>query len=1134
MPDAVRLGSGEERRVLPERAVLRPNRRTQVDTSIPFPSGILEDRNGDGRWDYLNARIYVSGDDRIEAFLGAANIAARLALETSSLDLPIGFPMSAFAPTDPTVAIVVGRAAGTWARNPEEVFEVREGGRLVIVVPTGEAANRWAESLRANYLEGRPAPAEPGEAPGDSLAELFTPRGLLGLSRGAIVADRVRVCLSVDRAVRSHALIDLAARIALETTGLGLPLAVLPGRENPMRRPVFIGRNHPRIIELARSGEIDLALAPGEGRVRIAGPSGDTHLVFFGADLPGESAALEWVAHRAPFAEDYGKGNLELRHIESDLEQLLNRSSRSRSEGGGAARTLFDDSFSMDWEVDRAREAFSGEVLPRVRSGSEVRLEVRLSEPREVRDALRTEWFAALSRHGARESAIDIRVLSAHKQGYGWIDEILKPRMASARKVEIHLRKAPASPGPSIESPNRWLQELYPIDEVLARDLGIGPDDTAFVWAAAGPTYRVVARDGSGTLCLDESFDPAFVERPLFDVFPGYATARVATGWIRAEVDRRRVVDRRIRSDPETFWDSFQSRGLEPLRTHLREVALERPGSIPRFTSFEIELEMSEPDLAIGIDQERISTLEALHEDIYFNTLLFIDLVDEESGEPKPACAGRIIPRIQPSREGSLPRARIRLVGPGPDSVSPRVSGPPARARIRGADLRAEGGGVGLLARIDPGPDTDAWKDAPTYRGVDRIEISLPRPGTPDRQIVSLAGNAGPAHDFPRLEPKAGETGPIVAWDTALDSQAAERSMSRLAALAAVRPFRAGSSFLGTTIWALDVTAPLAGRYISQPALSTEKPVLFLMGRQHGNEVSSTTHILRLVEELAAPDPERLLDRVSLVVLPITNPDGADLASELARLTPDFMLHAGYYGCLGVDVVDDQWSDAPIYPESRIRRDLWEMWIPDVVLDPHGYPSHEWVQLFGGYSGWFRSRDLVRREWWIPRGAFLGSFGPLGDKRFPLHDLAAEIFSDAITRALARTLPDLNAAMYRRYLKYVAPYEPSSACVRLNLVPVYERPPGAGAPERDRSFRSRRPEVTVFEAVIELPDETARGPALEALTRAGVEASLACLRLMAQSENRVSRTWTRDSHGTTFRIARARPPVPGAGPGERK
>ena len=64
------------------------------------------------------------------------------------------------------------------------------------------------------------------------------------------------------------------------------------------------------------------------------------------------------------------------------------------------------------------------------------------------------------------------------------------------------------------------------------------------------------------------------------------------------------------------------------------------------------------------------------------------------------------------------------------------------------------------------------------------------------------------------------------------------------------------------------------------------------------------------------------------------------------------MLHAGYLGSLGVDV-DERPVGSPIrsIPRVGIRPKIWRTWLPDIFLNPHGYPSHEWVQLFSEYAG---------------------------------------------------------------------------------------------------------------------------------------------------------------------------------------
>ena len=45
------------------------------------------------------------------------------------------------------------------------------------------------------------------------------------------------------------------------------------------------------------------------------------------------------------------------------------------------------------------------------------------------------------------------------------------------------------------------------------------------------------------------------VEREYLDKFPGWSRVVVTTGWLSASVDGASVVDERIATDPERFWD---------------------------------------------------------------------------------------------------------------------------------------------------------------------------------------------------------------------------------------------------------------------------------------------------------------------------------------------------------------------------------------------------------------------------------------------------------------------------------------------------------------------------------------------------------------------------------------------------
>ena len=88
------------------------------------------------------------------------------------------------------------------------------------------------------------------------------------------------------------------------------------------------------------------------------------------------------------------------------------------------------------------------------------------------------------------------------------------------------------------------------------------------------------------------------------------------------------------------------------------------------------------------------------------------------------------------------------------------------------------------------------------------------------------------------------------------------------------------------------------------------------------------------------PETRKSLDKVNVVL----HPDhrirmGAELAMDLAKITPDNMLHAGYHASLTADMVTGQWDEDPLYPESRTRRQLWEAWLPD------GISQSAWISV---------------------------------------------------------------------------------------------------------------------------------------------------------------------------------------------
>jgi hypothetical protein len=358
-----------------------------------------------------------------------------------------------------------------------------------------------------------------------------------------------------------------------------------------------------------------------------------------------------------------------------------------------------------------------------------------------------------------------------------------------------------------------------------------------------------------------------------------------------------------------------------------------------------------------------------------------------------------------------------------------------------------------------------------------------------------------------------------------------------------VRAYRAGVSYRGRDISVMEITLPAGGELVSTAKLTAQKPTIFVTGRQHANEVSSTSHILRLAELLLTdPAYKAILRKVNVVLHPVENPDGAAMAYELQKLTPTHMLHAGRYSALGMDVGSQVGQPDPLLPESLVRGRVWREWLPDIYLNPHGYPSHEWVQQFAGYvPPGFRSY-LSTRGWYTMVSA-------LRDPRYPEHARVVEAIRENIAREV-NTNADvraMNLRHYDRYRRWAFGYAPHTYPQEIYKdTAIYYTDPESGEPSGPRRAGATRggggggggryamgnwPQVTVFSGMTEAPDETAQGKWLDLVTKPGFSFLMASLRHLEQGRyeiQRIEEDGQRDS--ATRTLLRVRPVLPGRPP----
>ncbi len=1101
-----------------------------------------------------------------------------------------------------------------------------------------------------------PAAFRPGADASFSLPDIYQVGGLFRDTNRDLVPDETAAFISLSGPGAPEAVIDLATRIGLETAGARLPLVKVGAGENDPTSfgfPILVGSDHYQIRRLQEEGKLpETDVGPGEGFVQFVGNAfGERNsLAVGGGDDAGLAAATSWLARRAPYLWTHGKGEFRLADVETEvrrflqgrkapgqvalaltklgtwmdrmaeeppsrvevelsaleipegLEELAASMVRERfpsaeisvmswPAGFGVGDTIFVQEWEIPWEVDEARQVLETEVYPNIRGGEPASVEVRVSEPPEVRAALEAEIRAALEGRGAVNPTV--HVLSAYKQGYSWIHDVLLPELRGREVASIDLtyhtlEESEEVRWQTIAAETRWLQEVYPIDAVLARELGISDSVVTFhPTRDKDPIYTFQALGPAGEVILRETFDPRYVIRPFFDLFPEYEQVRVTTGWITASSGSETLADQRIVTDPERFWDRLQTETFAEIISYVMDIQDGNPAgdNAPFFDEFRVDLRMSEPDHRIGVDEETISSLEALHEDLFFETHTLFSLIGGRY-QTSLSNPGRVLPFVDPSGAGQPGEARLVLTGKergNPELVVRTwTEGEPAPLLQRydltplpveelglvGATL-AEGqeGLRQLMVRVTVPDSLDRYEEfaaRASEAGIDRqflsvellegmigglrnlhgrglmegslswdrvdelaVDFRLKKDSTYQKTVVVPRSASPKSTENPRLSAGGWRyTGdPVVQWDTPISVEENEELLARLGTFPGVDVYYLTESFLGNTVWAADFLPPQGGRYVSQAKLNALKPTLFVSGREHANEVSSTSHILRLGELLVTDSSyQNMLKKVNVVLHPVTNPDGAVLAYERQLVNPDHMLHAGRPGALGSDATSGGNSDDPIYPEAQARRMIREAWLPDIYLNPHGYPSHEWVQYFAGYSAWARGRRVGPRTWWVPRGWFIPGFSWVEDEENPDYQKAQFAILDSMAAAVTadEEVHSTNQRLYARYKKYgeqdrdgFTEYFHNGMVVNMGL---------QGSESIGNGVNS--PRITYFSVTTEAPDETARGDWMNLMGRIGLAHTTSTLRYLATGEFDVEREAEAFDDAVIRKLYRVKPVMP--------
>ena len=826
------------------------------------------------------------------------------------------------------------------------------------------------------------------------------------------------------------------------------------------------------------------------------------------------------------------------------------------------SRVVFsrEKAFTWEGEVVQQRVARFLASLPESAKSKPLFLSLGLSESPAVRQKIKAALEKQLAQAGLTNS--EVEVLSAYKQGFFWLTEKILPRLKKTRVKRILIKVARVkvdrrTPQRFYSEPLRWLQELYPVDEIMAKTLDLPLSQVVFeLKEPSPPIYEIQAFNQEGGIILEEQFTPQTTTRTFLDVLPEWGQVTVSTGWLQIKQGGQTVLQEKIPTDLEKIWDLYQKDILPEVYKYILKKTQGEPtlAKQPYFKRLLVEIWASEPDFRLGLDEELISSLESIHDEIYFDTLDFCRGITEVVVEEEPKedtsrynAPGNVMPLIHPSTEGEPPRVKVSFEDwPGKSpflQITWQIQDRPSRQKkftfprlkpkkiqipafyFNGEKKRLEK----LIIEVEAANKKEYFtllkiiqsfrrlvekrhlNNSFTWPNLKQLVLRLKGDSLEKEEILAVKS---PPLSREKLRPAEAEGSFSIPTQEIISPEMCLKLAARLGQSPWLRMYIAGESREKRPIPVLEAFLP-RGPYPSRPRLIMAKPVLYGSGRQHANEVSSTNYILKLAELIATKkEYQELLKKINLVLHPMENPDGAALAYDLQKLTPHHSLHAGRYSSLGMDIGYQVGAKNPLLPEAKVRGSLFAKWRPDIHLNLHGYPSHEWVQQFSDYS------PYLFRDYWIPRGWFAYVRGI----QLPLYrpwKQATEGIIKLIVEELNRDpqIKKANQKFYDRYYRWAARWQP-----HLDYLELYE---GVNLYVKRRSSResllTERQKITFLEETPELMDETARGEWLDFLCRQGLAYLRAHLRFLAETKWTIVRIDEESNQRIRLRFLRGRP-----------
>jgi len=909
---------------------------------------------------------------------------------------------------------------------------------------------------------------------------------------------KFRLCENADAFVIASAC-NLAYRFGMETTGIE---GSIYADENYAGKLItFTGKNVPEIVSDDKNNV-------------IIGGSGEELLTFISSlcnDFPKLDAFHTWRDELMKMTDDLcmktAEGQLarvgtlsgsRVVYASPDItdeQKAVFPDVKFVNHKGG--NKVWSKSFEYPWEADEFIRIFEENVLPALNEGDSISIEGAVSENRDVRFEMcgKLEKLAVEKRVNIE----NIQLVCTYKQGFSWIDEFVIPKLKCNNLENITIYFKPyLAPGetewrdedgatPSyhnvggknadkwLDLPIRWLQELYPVADVLANQLKI--DENAIKFAPLDTdediTYAVEAGEMRFTYKAHTS------ERPFMDEYPYMGKVHPSTGYIKVLKNGEILCECDIKTDLERIWDSYQAEVLPSVKEWCEEKYPDiSPANQPFFNQLRLEISVSEPDFRLDSREDMISSLDALHEDMYFLGGDYFKNYGRDRCGAMFDAPGLILPVIHnvkgaPRFTASLYEqlsqqpyiecdGKIAACAHNHNEISLYIS----RISYENGlvfDISAQGVDSSLLASY-----------------ADLIGKNIINLGKHTMRFIADNGNIHTACPNNITVKKCKKITDIDIHEGKLFSyEMYVELMEQLRDVEGIEVFETARSYMGRKLYAVWF-APQSEGYISMTKRLARLPSELINSRHHANEVSSTNSAFMLIKKLLTDEKYvDIADKMNLVIVPLENVDGASIHYELQKEHPNWKLHVARFNSIGMEFYHHHFDLETPHTEALGLTRLYEKFIPDILVDNHGVPSHEWDQQFSGYT------SPSYKGFWLPRSLLYGYFWYVTNDEykgnFDVNKRMEDVIADKI--GLIPEMAELNKEWSRQFEKYAHAWLP-----KLFPADYYKDMIDYWIPfafDKGHRYPSIRfPWLTTVSYTSEVADETAQGEYLDLCARA--------------------------------------------------